>query len=166
MNFRTITGSVALLLISNAAHAQIIIGTPDPQQVPALGAPILLVLGGLLAYVAYKFKSLGHGKLQTGLLAMGALTLLATGSGISLIERSNASGNFVAISARTDTSYTIQTGLINTFQNNSGITLQIKSIQLPGLCTNGDWGLAPANTPKCAANANIPATHSCYIRCD
>lgn len=158
-------GLLALLLSSNFAHAQIVIGAPV-QEVPVLGAPLLVLLGGLLGYVAYKFKSIGRGKLQTGLMTMGALTLIATGSGISLIESSSASGNFVGISTTGNTSHTIVTGNINSYQNNTGITLEVKSIQLPGVCTNADWVGAPANTVKCSVNLSIQSTHSCYIRCN
>ncbi|MBB6519946.1 midcut-by-XrtH protein [Pseudoteredinibacter isoporae] len=156
---------LVLLLGSNFAHAQIVIGAPV-QEVPVLGAPLLVLLGGVLAYVAYKFKSLGRGKLHTGLMTFGALTLIATGSGISLIEKGVASGTLVGITATGDTSYTINASDINTFQNNTGITLEVKSIQLPGTCTNADLAVPPANTVKCAVNLSIQATHSCYIRCN
>lgn len=165
MKLRALGSIAALFLFSQASHAQIVIGPPSPQEVPIFGAPLLLLLGGLLGYVAYRFKAKGRAQLHVGLLAAGSLILFGAGSGISLIESSQASGNFIAINARTEASHTILGTNINEYNNDSGITLEIKSIQLPVGCSDNARTPDPANFQQCSANTLIPDGNTCYIDC-
>ncbi|WP_299775776.1 midcut-by-XrtH protein [uncultured Pseudoteredinibacter sp.] len=165
MKLRALGSIAALFLFSQASHAQIVIGPPSPQEVPIFGAPLLLLLGGLLGYVAYRFKAKGHAQLHVGLLAAGSLILFGAGSGISIIESSQASGNFIAINGRTQNSHTISGGTSNDYRNDSGITLEIKSIQLPSGCPNNGRMPEPPMFQQCSVNTLIPAGNTCYIDC-
>ncbi len=158
---------LSLNLIAQHADAQIVIGTPTPHEVPLFGAPLLIILGGFLAYIAHKVKKSGHHNSFVWALVISAGGILALGSGVKIIESSNASGNFITITAQADGSHPIILS-DNFYQNNSGVTLQVKEIQLPNTCTNTTVNLSTApwdTADQCSAGLNISNGRSCYIRC-
>ncbi|WP_353406835.1 midcut-by-XrtH protein [Pseudoteredinibacter isoporae] len=158
--------SVFVIFSFQTAHAQVVIGPPDPQQVPIMGAPVLLILGGLLAYIAFRFRGAELGRMKMGLLVAGSAALLSVGSGISLIESSEATaGNFVVISSQSDTSYNILQSQLNNFQNNTGITLEVKSLTLPASNCPDNPIPSVGGLQRCSVGISVTHTNSCRIDC-
>ncbi|MBB6519945.1 hypothetical protein [Pseudoteredinibacter isoporae] len=157
---------VGLSLSTQLVNAQVVIGTPDPQQVPIMGAPILMIMGGLLGYIAFRFRGAQLSRVKMGLLAATSATLLSVGSGISLIESSEATaGNFVVINTQADTSYNVLQSQINNYQNNTGITLEVKSLTLPASNCSDKPIPNVGGLQRCSVGASIQHTNSCRIDC-
>lgn len=170
MKTRITAASLLLVLFGfsvQMANAQVVIGTPDPQQVPVMGAPILIILGGLLGYIAFRFRGSHLSRLKMALLATTSATLISVGSGISLIETSEATaGNFVVINTQSDTSYNILQNQLNNYQNNTGITLEVKSLSLPASNCGDNPIPNVGGLQRCSVGVSIQHSNSCRIDCN
>lgn len=157
---------LCLSLFSQLASAQIVIGAPAAQEVPIMGAPLLIILGGLLGYIAYRFRGPKLSRLKSGLLLAGATALLSLGGGIGFVQYSEATtGNFVVITLQGDNSYNILPSDLNDYRNDTGITLEVKSINLPSSnCPNNPIPSLPG-VQQCAVGVLIPASERCRIDC-
>jgi len=162
----------ALLLLSFNADAQIVIGPPGgaavAEGIPTISTPILLCLGAFLAYMAHRFKLQGKGNLPAVLWLVGAFSCFSTVAGITLVEKSQAGmpGANIRISTQTENSYPIEDGEFNYYENNSGIELEVKSIQYPGSCRNlEDPEQESENEFRCAAALRLGDNQACHIIC-
>lgn len=146
---------ISLSLATHAANAQIVIGPVAAQEVPVFGAPLLIALGGFLTLLAYKFGLLSSNKNRVlgALLAIGVCGGIGGLQFVSDVEAGTVSGQHFMTNT-SDTSYPIDAGVTNVYTNNSGITLEVKSIgahSCPATCTVG---------------LRIAASGSCQIDCD
>ncbi len=152
--------AVVLLTMCSIANAQIVIG-PITQEVPIFGAPLLITLGGFLAFIAYKFGLVKNTKKGLfGLLIIGGASLIGVNGGLNFISGVEAGTTLTSVNGTNNTSYPIVDGQPNGYQNNTGITLEIKSITLPGAC---DADTAPDT--RCTVGLEIAPMGICAINC-
>ncbi len=156
--------ALAFVLLSacSIANAQIVIG-PVTQEVPVFGAPLLITLGGFLAFIAYKFGLVKNTKQGFfGLLIIGA-SLVGVNGGVNFISQVEAGTPLTSVNGTINTSYPIVDGQPNVYQNNTGITLEIKSITLPGSCN-----ASTAPDTQCTVGLQLgisPPSSVCAINC-
>lgn len=158
------------VLASSAAQAAGVAGimsygstgaTPTPDivaTVPGLTGPMLLVLGGLLAIVAFRLlrQHPAAGRLG-GFLALAGSVALASLGGVNLVNDATADG------PRTlpDASGTVIVPFGNTtWTNTSGSTLQI--IQISSAYPNNFVVDPAASAPQCKGGVVLANGAACY----
>ncbi|NHO85516.1 midcut-by-XrtH protein [Pseudoteredinibacter isoporae] len=161
--------SFALLTLGQQASAQIIIGPPASQEIPIFGAPLLLVLGGFMMFLAYKFGLAKQARRSSLALLAGLLGIASIGSALYPLTEAHAgtasSPNIINITTNAQNGHAIlisggSNNGFNRYNNNSGITLEVKSITLPGTCNNS----ATAN--QCSVGLSIANGDFCAIDCN
>ncbi len=159
---------VAVLFVAQTANAQIVIGPANPQEVPVFGAPLLFALGGFMMFLAYKLGLAKQIRRSSLAIMAGLLGMASIGSAIypfADAQAGTAAPNNINISGSGQNSHNIlisggANNGYNRYDNNSGITLEVKSITLPGTCNNS----ATAN--QCTVGLSIANGSFCAIDCN
>lgn len=162
-----------LFFICSNANAQIVIGPATAQEVPIFGAPLLIALGGFLAFLAYKLGFTKQAQRTSLAILCGVLGFASISAALypaTKVEAGTNSNHNVNIAGNSQASHSIflngdSEGMnvydgYNRYDNNSGITLRVISISLPGACADSPT----AN--RCTAGATIADGSFCAIDCN
>lgn len=161
--------SFVILTVGQQASAQIVIGPPGAQEIPVLGAPLLLLLGSFMMFLAYKLGLAKQIRRSTLAILSGVLGVAGIASAIYPTAHVHAgtasSPNIINITSDGQNGHVIlvaggSNNGLNRYNNNSGITLEVKSIALPGTCNNS----ATAN--QCTVGLSIANASFCAIDCN
>ena len=129
---------------------------------------MLFALGGFMMFLAYKLGLANQIRRSSLAIMAGLLGVASIGSAIYPFADAQAgapSPNTINIAGSSQNSHNILvsgggSNGYNRYDNNSGITLEVKSITLPGTCNNSATanqctvGLAIANGSFCAIDCN------------
>jgi hypothetical protein len=158
---------VAGLLTSLAAATDAFAGTnggtitygPPTQSIPALSDLMLVVLGLLLAVMAYRVLRAhpGGGQPLASLVAL-AIVGLSMIPGGKLIEEAYANAGYEMTSPSGGTVF-IPSGLEYPVGNSSGVVQQIKSVTP----TTGVSSWPTTGTPTCTPGLTVQPNSSCYV---
>lgn len=161
-NYFNVAGSVAGLLLASHAHAGaggLLVYGPLEHAVPALSGAMLMVMGLLIAVLAYRVLSVRAGNRLASLAALGIVGATAT-AGVNLIDDAYAIAPLeMSISAGGSISLPDPAGVgTYTVGNSSGIAQQIKNITWRPPCSQAS---APVST--CQIGAVIASGGNCSI---
>ena len=156
-------GLAAAMMVSTAAHA----GTPNggtitygppAHSIPVLSDLMLVVLGILLAVMAYRaLRAHPGGRPLTAIAAVGILGLsmmpgvkfVEKAYGVFVAEMTNPSGGVVSV----------PTGVELPVRNATGVTQQIKAVTPPP----GGISAPTTGTPTCTPGLTIKSNDPCYV---
>lgn len=167
---RNSMSGVALALCSTKALAgpggAIVFGA-NASAIPTIPGTMLVVLGLILAFIAFKVfanKSSGNTAFLVTALSSGAILSMAGGA--KLIENADAGtvilpppilSTFIIPNTNMD----INPG-VNIYRNNTGTPQKVLSITLPGTCPSPTAG---GMEPLCTVGQTIAPLNSCSISC-
>jgi len=151
--------SAAILLpISSSSFAQIVFGPGAPQQVPAMSPLMTITLALLVLFVVAKLlKDKGFGKSAMTVGGMGLLAAISAG-GYQWVPAAEASNVAISVTnSAANSSHVVLSGQ-NIYNNNSGVTLKVISINACAMQT-------ASLQPLCTVNLNVATGSSCEITC-
>lgn len=135
--------SVLLLapgLVFSGVDAGSITFTPlssTATSVPTLGGTLLILLALFLGFIALRSMRNGNGRGSVSSILIGTLalaTLLSATGGVSLLTRANAGGGGNIITSPSGQSFSVFSGVFNSYFNDSGVVQQVTSLTLPTGC--------------------------------
>lgn len=146
-----------------ANHGTIIYGPGGPTNIPTLSGWMLILLGLLLAAVAYRVlrdRKAGYNALVA---LLGVSALLAAGSGIKLVDEARATIS-IPLDNPNGGSEIIAGDGYNVYENTSGIPQIIGLVQLPPICPFFPSGNS-SSPQECAAGLMMQPDDFCQIDC-
>ncbi|MCF6264199.1 MAG: midcut-by-XrtH protein [Xanthomonadales bacterium] len=168
------TGKWLLLLLTGfsptafagLAGGQLVYGAnaSAPSVIPTLGGATLVILGLLLAVVAFRaIKTNGHQLMSIGLVA---LAITASYSGVELVSEAKALDVTFPLNNPAGGSVVYSASNYNIFNNTTTIMLQVLSVTPePSFCDTYPTGNTFPEGPECAAGLGLAAGESCVIDC-
>jgi hypothetical protein len=127
-------------------------------SVPTLGGAMLVLLAMFLGFIALRTMRTGSGPGRFSSLLIAALaagTLLSAAGGVSLLRSANAvmGGNIITLPG--GETFPVNTGELNTYDNQSGVLQRVTALTLPQGCSGP--ASAAESTPITALPAIAPA---------
>lgn len=157
-------GLVSLALLSESSFAQIAFGPVSgaAQQVPLMSSAMMAVLALISIFFVYHFlRARDLDKTAMVVAALGLLGAFSLG-GYNLVTDAQAGGEAyrtpIDIDSQANSSHAIEDGY-NTFTNNSGITLEVKSIAV-GTCTISS---SDPGDVQCTVGLKVSSEESCTL---
>lgn len=157
---------LSVLLCTTAGEAlagagTIVFGAVNANPVPGMSGPILLILGFLLAFVAFKLKHSGN---HTAFLvaALSAATVLFTMGGMKVIKDVQA-GLGVAIVA--NTRMNIHPSNPNVYVNAGSSSISVLGISLVQDCQPPVAVSIAGAGPLCAVGMSVEPDANCSLQC-
>ena len=155
-------GLAAAMMASTASHAQVPDGTitygPPAHSIPVLSDLMLVVLGILLAVMAYRaLRAHPGGRPLAAIAAVGILGLSMM-PGVKFVEKAYAA----IVAEMTNPSggvVSVPTGVELPVLNATGVTQQIKAVTPPP----GGISAPTTGTPTCKPGLTIKPNDPCYV---
>jgi len=135
-----------------------------PNAIPTLGGATLVILGLLLAVVA--FRAIKSNSPQLMSIGLVALAVTASYSGVTLIGEARAGDLTIPLNNPAGGTVQFFDGRYNEFNNTTNVILQIRSVTIDqGVCLDYPKGNIFKVSPECAAGIGLAAGEGCVIDC-
>ncbi len=135
-----------------------------PTAIPTLGGVTLVILGLLLAVVAFRsIKTNGQQLMSIGFIA---LAITASYSGVELVREAKAADLPIPLDNPAGGNVQFSGVNYNIFNNTTTVMLQVQSVTTDlAACDAYPTGNAFPEGPECAAGIGLAAGESCVIDC-